>query len=156
IAGSTVGRWRSLGPCDRMAPGEGRIPFRPWDDYMKKTLVSAALGALALGVAFASPAAADTTVCLITKTDTNPFFVKMKEGATANAAEIGVTLNAYAGRVAGDSVSQAAAIDTCIADGAKGILIAASDTKGIFPPVQKARDPGLVVIALDTSLEPLD
>ena len=49
---------------------------------MKKTIVSAALGALALGVAFASPAAAeDVTACLITKTDTNPFFVKMKEGA---------------------------------------------------------------------------
>ncbi|MGB3812744.1 MAG: sugar ABC transporter substrate-binding protein [Shinella sp.] len=123
---------------------------------MKKTLVSAALGALALGVAFASPAAADTTVCLITKTDTNPFFVKMKEGATAKAAEIGVTLKAYAGKIDGDSESQVAAIETCIADGAKGILIAASDTKGIVPSVQKARDAGLVVIALDTPLEPLD
>jgi len=51
-----------------------------------KTTVSALLGALALGVSFASVAsAADTSVCLITKTDTNPFFVKMKEGATAKA-----------------------------------------------------------------------
>jgi len=124
---------------------------------MKKTMISAALGALALGVAFSSPAsAADTTACLITKTDTNPFFVKMKEGATAKAAELGVTLKSYAGKIDGDSESQVAAIETCIADGAKGILIAASDTQGIVPSVQKARDAGLLVIALDTPLEPLD
>ncbi|MEW9617054.1 sugar ABC transporter substrate-binding protein [Shinella sp. S4-D37] len=124
---------------------------------MKKTVISAALGALALGVAFSAPAAAaDTTACLITKTDTNPFFVKMKEGAEAKAKELGVTLKAYAGKIDGDSESQVAAIETCIADGAKGILIAASDTKGIVPSVQKARDAGLLVIALDTPLEPLD
>jgi hypothetical protein len=35
--------------------------------------------------------------CLITKTDTNPFFVKMKEGAEAKAAELGMTLKSYAG-----------------------------------------------------------
>jgi len=124
---------------------------------MKKTIVSAALGALALGVAFASPAsAADVSACLITKTDTNPFFVKMKEGAEAKAKELGVTLKAYAGKIDGDSESQVAAIETCIADGAKGILITASDTKGIVPTVQKARDAGLLVIALDTPLEPID
>ena len=124
---------------------------------MKKTIVSAALGALALGVAFSSPAsAADVSACLITKTATNPFFVKMKEGAEAKAKELGVTLKAYAGKIDGDSESQVAAIETCIADGAKGILITASDTKGIVPSVQKARDAGMLVIALDTPLEPLD
>lgn len=122
-----------------------------------KTTVSAFLGALALGVSFASVAsAADTSVCLITKTDTNPFFVKMKEGATAKAKELGVTLKSYAGKIDGDSESQVAAIETCIADGTKGILITASDTKGIVPAVKKARDAGLLVIALDTPLEPVD
>ena len=122
-----------------------------------KNLVTAGIGALALGVVFAGSAqAADTTVCLITKTDTNPFFVKMKEGAEAKAKELGVTLKAYAGKIDGDSESQVAAIETCIADGAKGILIAASDTKGIVPTVKQARDAGLLVIALDTPLEPAD
>ncbi|MFN7169132.1 MAG: hypothetical protein ACK4NV_18960, partial [Pannonibacter sp.] len=72
--------------------------------------ILAAMGAL--------PAqAAGTSACLITKTDTNPFFVKMKEGATAKAAELGVTLKAYAGKIDGDHESQVAAIETCIADG---------------------------------------
>ena len=124
---------------------------------MKKTLVTTLLGAAALGVMMAAPAqAAGIAACLITKTDTNPFFVKMKEGATAKAKELGVSLKTYAGKVDGDSESQVAAIESCIADGAKGILIAASDTKGIVPSVKKARDAGLVVIALDTPLDPID
>ena len=124
---------------------------------MKKTIVSAALGALALGVAFSSPAAAaDVTACLITKTDTNPFFVKMKEGAEAKAKELGVTLKAYAGKIDGDHEGQVAAIEACIADGAKGILLTASDTKAIVDSVKAARDAGLLVIALDTPLDPVD
>ncbi|MBW8319011.1 MAG: substrate-binding domain-containing protein, partial [Rhizobium sp.] len=123
---------------------------------MKKSLFAASLAALALGTVFAAPAsAADVAACLITKTDTNPFFVKMKEGATAKAAELGVTLKAYAGKVDGDSESQVAAIETCIADGAKGILLTASDTKGIVPAVQKARDARLLVKALDTPHQPV-
>ncbi|MHB0951165.1 MAG: substrate-binding domain-containing protein [Allorhizobium sp.] len=124
---------------------------------MRKSLITVAMSALALGVAFAAPARAEgVSACLITKTDTNPFFVKMKEGATAKAAELGVDLKSYAGKIDGDSESQVAAIETCIADGAKGILLTASDTKGIVPAVQKARDAGLLVIALDTPLEPID
>ncbi len=122
-----------------------------------KSLITAGLGALALGVVFAAPAqAADVSACLITKTDTNPFFVKMKEGAEAKAKELGVSLKSYAGKIDGDSESQVAAVETCIADGAKGILIAASDTTGIVPTIKKARDAGLLVIALDTPLTPAD
>ncbi len=111
-------------------------------------------GALALSAGFAS--AEGVSACLITKTDTNPFFVKMKEGAEAKAAELGVTLKSYAGKVDGDHDSQVAAVESCIADGAKGILIAASDTKAIVGPLAKAREAGLLVIALDTPLDPAD
>ncbi|MCZ8080544.1 MAG: substrate-binding domain-containing protein [Fuscovulum sp.] len=100
--------------------------------------------------------AQDVAACLITKTDTNPFFVKMKEGAEAKAAELGVSLKSYAGKVDGDHDSQVAAIEACIADGAKGILIAASDTKAIVDSVKKAQEAGMVVIALDTPLDPAD
>lgn len=124
---------------------------------MKRSIISATLGVLALGVAGLGTAHAQNIgACLITKTDTNPFFVKMKEGATAKANELGITLKAYAGKIDGDSESQVAAIETCIADGAKGILLTASDTAGIVPAVQQARDAGLLVIALDTPLEPID
>jgi fructose transport system substrate-binding protein len=124
---------------------------------MKKSIITAAFATLAMGVVFAAPAsAAGVSACLITKTDTNPFFVKMKEGATAKAKELGVTLKSYAGKIDGDSESQVAAIETCIADGAKGILLTASDTAGIVPAVKQARDAGLLVIALDTPLDPIN
>jgi fructose transport system substrate-binding protein len=121
------------------------------------TLKGGLLAAAATMALAASPALAqDIGACLITKTDTNPFFVKMKEGATAKAEELGVALKSYAGRVDGDNESQVAAIETCIADGAKGILLVPSDTKAIVDSVKKARDAGILVIALDTPLEPID
>ncbi|KQT84186.1 sugar ABC transporter [Aurantimonas sp. Leaf443] len=123
---------------------------------MRTLLASVALTGL-VGLA-ASPALAQDagTVCLITKTDTNPFFVKMKEGAEAKAKELGIKLQSYAGKIDGDTESQVAAIESCIAAGAKGILITASDTKAIVPSLKQARDAGMLVIALDTSLEPID
>ncbi|GIT90583.1 sugar ABC transporter [Jannaschia pagri] len=122
---------------------------------MKKLLTGTAL-ALAATSGMALADGHGTTACLITKTDTNPFFVKMKEGATAKAEELGITLKTFAGQVDGDHETQVAAIETCILDGASGILITASDTSSIVSSVQQARDAGLLVIALDTPLNPID
>nr|WP_306263770.1 sugar ABC transporter substrate-binding protein [Pararhizobium sp. IMCC3301] len=126
---------------------------------MKKLLLTTAMGAIAaasLATGSANAASHSTIACLITKTDTNPFFVKMREGATAKAEELGITLKSFAGKVDGDHETQVAAIETCIADGAKGILLTASDTSSIVGAVQQARDAGLLVIALDTPLNPID
>jgi fructose transport system substrate-binding protein len=124
---------------------------------VKSTLKSMLLGVALFGLAATAPAlGAEVGACLITKTDTNPFFVKMKEGASAKAAELGVTLKAYAGKIDGDNEGQVAAMESCIADGAKGILLVPSDSKAIVDSVKKARDAGILVIALDTPLDPID
>ena len=124
---------------------------------MNSILKSALLGAAAMAIFGAAQAqAAGIGACLITKTDTNPFFVKMKEGATAKAAELGVDLKSYAGKIDGDNEGQVAAMESCIADGVKGILLVPSDSKAIVDSVKKARDAGILVIALDTQLEPTD
>ena len=112
-------------------------------------LISAA--ALALSVATVSASAADVGACLITKNNTNPFFVKMKEGATKAAADAGVKLQAYAGVKDGDAAPQISAIENCVASGAKGILITASNDS-VIPALKKARAAGLLVIALDTPI----
>ncbi|RPE66541.1 mannose-binding protein /fructose-binding protein /ribose-binding protein [Pacificibacter maritimus] len=121
---------------------------------MKKLLIGTALAAITT----AGSAMADdhTSACLITKTDTNPFFVKMREGATATAEKLGIKLNSYAGQIDGDNESQVAAIETCIANGASGILLTPSDSAAIVPSVEAAREAGLLVIALDTPLDPID
>jgi fructose transport system substrate-binding protein len=123
--------------------------------FTTKALLSAASVAL-MSTAPAFAGGHGVAACLITKTDTNPFFVKMKEGAEAKAAELGVTLKSYAGKIDGDHESQVAAIEACVADGAKGILLTASDTKAIVDSVKAARDAGVLVIALDTPLDPID
>ncbi|MCC6495632.1 MAG: sugar ABC transporter substrate-binding protein [Propionibacteriaceae bacterium] len=111
----------------------------------------------------AAPAASEAAsgggeivVGLITKTETNPFFVKMKEGAQAKATELGVKLLTGAGAKDGDNEGQVTAMENMINAGAKGILITPSDTKAIVPSIQKARAAGVVVIALDTATDPQD
>jgi fructose transport system substrate-binding protein len=120
----------------------------------KTALLSGVIAIAGTGAAFAD--AHGTSACLITKTDTNPFFVKMREGAEAAAEAAGITLRSYAGKVDGDHETQVAAIETCIADGASGILLTASDTSSIVGAVTQAREAGLLVIALDTPLDPID
>lgn len=120
---------------------------------MKHTLSAVAL---AVAATLSAPVALadDIIVGLITKTNTNPFFVKMKEGAKAKAGEMDVDLRTFAGRFDGDNDSQVQAIENLIASGAKGILITPNDPSAIVPAIQRARDAGLVVIALDTPLSP--
>lgn len=121
----------------------------------KLTMMLAAVSATAM-LAGAPAMAQEVLVGLVTKTDNNPFFVKMREGAQAKADELGVKFQAFAGKADGDNDGQVAAIENLISAGATGILITPSDTKAIVPTIQKARDAGILVIALDTPLEPID
>jgi len=117
-----------------------------------------ALTALALLVGAAgTAAAADAPVIgLITKTETNPFFVKMKEGADAAAKAKGAKLLSGAGKTDGDNAGQVTAMENMIAAGAKTILITPSDSKAIIPAIKKVRDKGVMVIALDSPTDPMD
>ena len=112
------------------------------------TFKAALLGAAALALVAGSASAADLA-CLITKNNTNPFFVKMKEGAEKAAAEAGLDFQAYAGEVDGDAAPQITAVENCVTAGAKGILITPSNDS-VGPALKAAREAGILVIALDT------
>jgi fructose transport system substrate-binding protein len=125
---------------------------------MLKTF-SAALAASAIlaTVTTGFAVAADQPVIgLITKTETNPFFVKMKEGAAAAAKARGAKLQSAAGKADGDNAGQVTAIENMMAAGAKTILITPNDSKAIVPAIQKARAKGVMVIALDSPADPAD
>jgi len=97
-----------------------------------------------------------TQIALITKYRGNPFFVKMEEGATKEAESKGLKLLTAAGNFDGDNESQVTAIENMVNAGVKGILLVANDSSAIVPTVQKARDAGMLIIALDTPLAPED
>ncbi len=112
--------------------------------------------ALMFGLIPVPSMAGDMIAGLITKTDTNPFFVRMKEGALQEAAKAGIRLRTFAGKYEGDVETQIEAIESLVAAGAKGILITPTDPAALTDTVQAARDAGLLVIALDTPFDPAD
>lgn len=119
-----------------------------------KFKAAALVGAAALALIAGSASAADLA-CLITKNNTNPFFVKMKEGAEKAAKDAGLDFQAYAGEKDGDAAPQITAIENCVAAGAKGILITPSNDS-VGPALKAARAAGILVIALDTPLADKD
>jgi fructose transport system substrate-binding protein len=95
----------------------------------------------------------DVGVSLIVKTTSNPFFVAMEDGAKKAAKTEGVDLKLAAGKSDGDEDTQIQAIENAISLGQKGILITPNGP-GVVDAIQKARDAGLYVIALDTPPDP--
>jgi fructose transport system substrate-binding protein len=124
--------------------------------YVKLLLKTLVAGAALLALASAAQSASHAVgACLITKNNTNPFFVKMKEGAEKGAAAAGVTLQSFAGEKDGDAAPQITAIENCVASGVKGILITPSNDD-VGPALKAARAAGILVISLDTPLGDAD
>jgi fructose transport system substrate-binding protein len=109
------------------------------------------------GSASSATAGDDDTVAvsLIVKTTTNPFFVAMQEGAEKAADAAGVELTKAAGREDGDEDTQIQAIENAISQGQDGILITPNGP-AVVDAIERARDAGLYVIALDTPPDPAD
>nr|WP_315246309.1 sugar ABC transporter substrate-binding protein [uncultured Albidiferax sp.] len=121
---------------------------------MKKSTATLVLSALAF--AATSACAAEPVIGLITKTETNPFFVKMKEGAQAEAKKSGAKLLSAAGKADGDNAGQITAIENMMAAGAKTIMITPNDSKAIIPAIKKAQAQGVMFIALDSPTDPIE
>ena len=77
------------------------------------------LFALTILAGFSATAySAEPIIGLITKTETNLFFVKMKEGAAAAAKAKGAKLMSAAGKIDGDNAGQVTAIENMVTVGA--------------------------------------
>ncbi len=79
------------------------------------------------------------------------FFNQINSAAQAMADAQGVDLQIISGN--DDSVTQANAIDTLVADGVDAIIVAAIDTEGIKPSVQAADAAGIPVVAVDAIID---
>ncbi|WP_066042401.1 substrate-binding domain-containing protein [Herbiconiux solani] len=118
-------------------------------------LAACSSGSSSSGGSSDSASGGDVGVTLIVKTTSNPFFVAMEDGAKAAADKAGVNLTLAAGKEDGDEDTQIQAIENAISKGDKGILITPNGPS-VVDAIQKARDAGLFVIALDTAPDPAD
>jgi fructose transport system substrate-binding protein len=116
----------------------------------------AAASMLVLSACSKSDSGSDSVaVSLITKDQSNPFFVAMIKGATAKAESLGVELTVSSGKDESDYAGQISAIENAISAKHAGILIVPVSTE-VNAAITKARDAGLFVIALDTPPDPAD
>ena len=130
---------------------------------IRRSTMLAAASFFGAATAFFSPtiptakAAGDQVVIgLVTKTEVNPYFVKLRQAATAEAEKQGAKLIARFGKFDGDNEGQVAAVEDLISAGVKGILITPNNSTGMLGIIKKARDKGVLVIALDTATDPAD
>jgi len=89
-----------------------------------------------------------TSIGLMVQDMSNPFFSAMDKGAKEAAAKIGATLNTQDAQL--DLANQNTQIDAFIQQGVNLIVISAVDEAGIEPAIQRAKDAGVIVIAVDT------
>ncbi|MEO5766988.1 MAG: substrate-binding domain-containing protein [Polyangia bacterium] len=133
-----------------------------WPPFMARLALAAAVIAGVAGAAGAcsrkaAPAPeARLRIGLVTKTETNPFFVKLREAAAERARQQGAELIALSGKFEGDNEGQVAAIENLIGKGVKGILVTPSNSSALVGAIKRARDKGILVTALDTPTEPPD
>src|SRR5690348_5941710 len=140
-----------MGRENRMRQRHVRIPLA---GAAAAALLLAAVVVVATASARPAAPAASIKVGLITKDATNPFFVKMRAGATLAAKKAGAQLLYVAGKSSSDNAAQIAAIENMTTAGVKGILITVADGKAENAAIAKARKAGVLVIALDTPTVP--
>ena len=98
----------------------------------------------------------EVTIGLITKQEVNPYWVTMRQVAEETAEDNNVELLTATGTSDVDVDSQRRALEQMVADGAKGILIAPTNSTELLPAIEAARRTGVIVIAVDTSVDPPD
>jgi ribose transport system substrate-binding protein len=139
----------------------------------RAALLAALLAAFAVGLAAcdeaappqapaseaaAVPAAGDTPVvprvALVMKTLTNPFFLKMEQGARRAADDLGAELVVRTGAQETSIEQQVAIVDELVADNISAIVIAPGDSVRLIPAVKRAREAGIPVVNIDNRLDP--
>lgn len=97
----------------------------------------------------ASNDAAGGSVTLALSTQTNPFFVQLKEGAEKKAKELGVDLNVQ--DAGDDAATQTNQLSNASSTGAKVVIVNPVDSDAIVPAVESLNTANIPVVAVDRS-----
>ncbi|RJG01802.1 ABC transporter substrate-binding protein [Noviherbaspirillum sedimenti] len=125
---------------------------------MKKYALHSCIAALVLGSSGAALAAKPLKAIGISVSDlANPYFVAISKGAADTAKKIGgagVKVTTVSNKY--DLNTQVGQIENFIASKVDIIILNASDPRGVGPALKKARDAGIVVVAVDVDAEGAD
>jgi ribose transport system substrate-binding protein len=94
----------------------------------------------------------ERTVALVMKALSNPFFLKMEEGARKYAQEENIPLEVFGVERETDVARQIGIVENLISRGYGAIVIAPADSKRLVPICNKALEKNIVVINIDNPL----
>jgi rhamnose transport system substrate-binding protein len=117
---------------------------------MKKIVALLLVAVMALALVACTPAdGGKDTYAIVCKDASNPYMLKMIEGFKKSCEAIGVemvTKSPESATVDG----QISIVKELMAQGVKGIAIAANDAAALEPTIKAAREAGIVVVTLDS------
>lgn len=99
------------------------------------------------------PASPDTTVALVMKTLTNPFFIEMEKGARRAESELGIRLLVKSAAQETSIEQQIEIVENLIEAQVDAIVIAPGDSVGLIPVLKKAQDAGIALVNIDNQLD---
>ncbi|AKK09369.1 D-ribose ABC transporter substrate-binding protein [Corynebacterium testudinoris] len=89
------------------------------------------------------------SVTLALSTQTNPFFVQVRDGAQAKADELGINLNIQ--DASDDPSTQTNQLNNAASSGAEVVIVNPTDSDAVVPAVQALNNADIPVIAVDRS-----
>jgi ribose transport system substrate-binding protein len=120
-----------------------------FDLSLKITLCALVTATMLAGApSFAQAATKIEKIGLMVQDMSNPFFAAMTKGAKDAATKIGASLNTQDAQL--DLGNQNNQIDAFIQQGVNLIVISAVDEAGIEPAIDRAKQAGIIVVAVDT------
>lgn len=97
----------------------------------------------------ADDGSADGSITLALSTQTNPFFVQLRDGAQEKADELGVTLNVQ--DASDDAATQANQLNNAVTTGAGVVIVNPTDSDAVVPSVEALNQADIPVVAVDRS-----
>src|SRR5690606_15556673 len=108
------------------------LPERNIMSIARKSLAIVASVSLAMGLAACNrDSAGDGSVTLALSTQTNPFFVQLRDGAQAKADELGITLNIQ--DASDDASTQINQLNNAASSGADVVIVNPTDSDAVVP-----------------------
>lgn len=118
--------------------------------FARKATAIVAAAAMTLSLSACNRDSADEgSVTLALSTQTNPFFVQLRDGAQEKADELGIALNVQ--DASDDAATQIDQLNNAITSGTDAVIVNPTDSDAVVPAVEALNNASIPVIAVDRS-----